>query len=313
MFDMFAQRGYLFRLVRSRMLLVLAGILLIAVAACSSSDDPIISEERDPNFPYFFAQVITTDMAVGKSRISFGIRSAEGMPIRTEEATVRSYFLVPNEDTRVLKSTVLAHFVPWPTNVAGIFEAILDFDLVGNWQLEVDFISPDGTAETAKSAFSVKEVSSTPPIGAPAPATVTPTAGDVEDLSHISSSPEPDPDLYQLSIHEALQQDKPLVVVFATPAFCVSATCGPQVVELAKVKDQYADQANFIHVEVFKDPHLIGGDQRPGLDDTVPAVTEWGLPTEPWTFVIDAQGLLRAKYEQFTPSDVIEAALLEAF
>ena len=65
-------------------------------------------------------------------------------------------------------------------------------------------------------------------------------------------------------------------------------------------------------MEVFKDPHLIGAHQRPGLDDTVPAVTEWGLPTEPWTFVIDAQGFLRAKYEQFTPSNVIEAALLEA-
>jgi len=45
--------------------------------------------------------------------------------------------------------------------------------------------------------------------------------------------------------------------------------------------------------------------------DRVPAVDEWGLPTEPWTFIIDSQGLVQAKFEQFTTADVIEAKLLE--
>jgi len=40
-------------------------------------------------------------------------------------------------------------------------------------------------------------------------------------------------------------------------------------------------------------------------------VDEWGLPTEPWTFVIDSQGLVQAKFEQFTTADQIEAKLLE--
>jgi peroxiredoxin len=40
-------------------------------------------------------------------------------------------------------------------------------------------------------------------------------------------------------------------------------------------------------------------------------VEEWGLPTEPWTFVLDKEGRVHAKFEQFTPAEEIEAALLE--
>ena len=43
----------------------------------------------------------------------------------------------------------------------------------------------------------------------------------------------------------------------------------------------------------------------------VPAVAEWGLPTEPWTFIVDSEGLIRAKFEQFTPEEVLEEALEE--
>ena len=101
---------------------------------------------------------------------------------------------------------------------------------------------------------------------------------------------------------------KPLIVVFATPAFCLSATCGPIVSELTSVKDKYAGRANFIHVEVVKDPHLL--DDGRSSAEWVDTVREWGLPTEPWTFLVDAQGLVRAKFEQFTPAAVMEAALV---
>ena len=41
----------------------------------------------------------------------------------------------------------------------------------------------------------------------------------------------------------------------------------------------------------------------------VATVEEWGLPTEPWTFVVDREGRVQAKFEQFTPAEEIEAAL----
>ena len=134
---------------------------------------------------------------------------------------------------------------------------------------------------------------------------------DISDLATITSANPPDPDLYRLSVDEALESGKPLVLVFSTPAFCVSATCGPQVEVVSQVKEKYQDRANFIHVEVFKDPHLIEGG-RP-VAGTVAAVTEWNLPSEPWTFVIDQEGRVRAKFEQFTTAQEIEAALLDVF
>ena len=190
-----------------------------------------------------------------------------------------------------------------------MFVAEFDLDVAGAYEIDIDFTSNDGTPIFAQTSFIVKEEPSTPAIGSPAPASVTHTAAGTDDISHITSSPEPDLDLYELSVHEALEQDKPLVIVFATPAFCVSATCGPQVGELSKIKERVGDRANYIHVEVFEDPHLIEGDRPTG--GLVPAVDEWGLPTEPWTFIIDSQGLVQAKFEQFTTAEEIEAKLLE--
>ena len=89
----------------------------------------------------------------------------------------------------------------------------------------------------------------------------------------------------------------------------MSATCGPQVGELTKVKESVGDRANYIHIEVFENPHLMEGARADS--DLVAAVNEWGLPTEPWTFVIDSQGLVRGKFEQFTTAAEIEAKLLE--
>ena len=37
----------------------------------------------------------------------------------------------------------------------------------------------------------------------------------------------------------------------------------------------------------------------------------WNLATEPWTVIIDDEGRVRAKFEQFTTAEEIEAALLD--
>ena len=140
-----------------------------------------------------------------------------------------------------------------------------------------------------------------------------PTLAGVENLATITSSPvpdpDPDPDLYRLSIDQALEAGKPLVVVFATPAYCKTATCGPQVQVVSQLKERFQDQANFIHVEVFENPQLIEGGRPTG--GFVPAVEEWNLPTEPWTFVVDRAGRVQAKFEAFTTEEELEDALDE--
>ncbi len=60
---------------------------------------------------------------------------------------------------------------------------------------------------------------------------------------------------------------------------------------------------NFVHVE----PYDL--DKVPDELERVPAVTAWGLPSEPWVFVTDSRGSLVAKYEISVPPRVLKALL----
>jgi hypothetical protein len=56
-----------------------------------------------------------------------------------------------------------------------------------------------------------------------------------------------------------------------------------------QVKDQYGDEAAFIHMEIFND-----NDPGKGVR---PQVRAFSLPSEPWLFAIDRQGVIRAEVE----------------
>jgi len=124
-----------------------------------------------------------------------------------------------------------------------------------------------------------------------------------------------DPAFYRLSVRDAIAAGMPFVVVFATPAFCTSRTCGPAL-ELAKsVAPDYAGRVNFVHVEPYE-LESVGGHVQLRTDASgsrilVPAVEEWGIPSEPYVFVVDADGNVAAKFEG--PADTTElVAALDA-
>ena len=289
----------------------LLATLVLASAGCASP-----APTSPPENPQFSAILASQDLGVGLNRVAFGLIDLNGMPVRTDEAQVLAVYFPPGEDQGQARDSAVARFMRWPPpGERGIFIAYLTFDVAaagtgpqdGLWELQITTTTKEGVRVSVRTALRIAEKSSTPSIGELAPASVTLTSAGGVDLSTITSAFNPDPDLYRLSIHQALLEKKPLVVVFATPAFCVSATCGPQVEMLSQIKERYRDQANFIHVEVFVDPHLIQG-RNPG-GGVVAAVEEWGMPTEPWTFVVDREGRVRAKFEQFTTVEEIEAAL----
>jgi hypothetical protein len=299
---------------------VFAAISLLFVLACTTTapgQEPPTPTVLTLGGPDYSVILVTSDLAVGTNRVSFGLIDRDGMPVRTAQAQVQSVYLPPGQDGGEIRQTATAQFQQWPPGERGVYVTTLDFDLPGEateanpgfWGLQVTTTTEAGVVVEAQTAARVAEQSSTPGIGDPAPRSVTPTVRDTDDLSTISSSEIPDPDLYQLSVDQALDSDKPLVVVFASPAFCVSATCGPQVNLVGQVKERHQNEANFIHVEVFVNPHLIEEGRPTG--GWSPVIDEWGMLSEPWTFVIDSKGLVRAKFEQFTPAEEIEAALLE--
>jgi len=80
------------------------------------------------------------------------------------------------------------------------------------------------------------------------------------------------------------------VVSFATPLYCQSRTCGPVVDVVSAVRKKLEGRGvRFVHVEIFE-----GNDPAKGVNRWV---DEWKLPTEPFTFVVDRTGVVRAKLE----------------
>lgn len=284
-------------------------ILACAPAAPAATPTPL------PGGPDVGVIIITTDLAVGNHRVVFGLVDRDGFPVRpppaaegqSPQAQVRALLLSQGQPAGEVRATATAQFMRWPAGEQGIYTMRLDLDRAGFWQLEVTALRADGSQVVASGAFQVKPKTDAPAAGDPAPRSKTPTAAQVAELATITSANPPDPDLYRLSIDQALDAGKPLVVSFASPAFCVSATCGPQVQIISQLKEKYRDQANFIHIEVFQDPHLLKGGRLEGKP--VPSVLEWRLPSEPWTFVIDRNGIVQDRFEQFTNFEELEAAL----
>lgn len=62
----------------------------------------------------------------------------------------------------------------------------------------------------------------------------------------------------------------------------------------------YGKQVVFIHQEIWQ----AGSPQK-----FFPTVEEWNLRTEPWIFVVDGQGTIRAKFEGLTTRRELEAAV----
>jgi hypothetical protein len=127
-------------------------------------------------------------------------------------------------------------------------------------------------------------------------------------LGQICTRTPPDP-MHYISLDRALGNGKPTVVVFSTPALCESQLCGPVTDEVLLLFQKYGpEKANFVHVEEF----LPGADLKPPTPTfahRAPAFKAWGLETEPWVFVIDSKGVIRARFQYEAVAPAIESAL----
>ena len=277
---------------------------------------------RQPLDPGFRFVLVSQEVAVEQARFTFVLLDHSEHAI--EDARVSVDFLPPGDHPappvanavyrRIVLDDVRMSASEWyeaDVEVRGIYA--IDhppFDRPGEWELRISILHGDSESPVEIDAVvQVLEESSTPRLGERVSPIEHRTAADVADLTEISTSPDPLPEMYQTSVAEALAEGQPFLVVFATPAFCQSRICGPVVDTVASLIPDYGEDIAFIHIEPY-DLDLIRGGGK--FEPSVQAKA-WGLPSEPWVFLVDASGRLTAKFEGIVTleelEEVIKAAL----
>jgi hypothetical protein len=136
------------------------------------------------------------------------------------------------------------------------------------------------------------------------------TLADVANVRELTTGSFYDDELYRYSIADALQRKRPLIVVFASPAFCTNAVCGPQVEVVSDLRKRYEDEADFIHVDLYENPVEIQGDLAKAVE--TPVLREWGLVSQEWTYVVGSNGVVSARFENFVGEQELSSAIREA-
>jgi hypothetical protein len=290
-------------------------VLIFAVAGCGSADSapsgrPLSSSGsidalwQAPGEDVGLIQG-TGDYAPGQIRVSFLVVRGNGRVV--ERPRARVWLAKGRKAKPFLEATARLE----PIGVPGGAKA--DFGVEGLYVAHVRVPKPGkywllaapvgGTPIQGLGNLIVKSKEKSPAVGDRAIASRTPTirstGGNLEELT---TSTKPSPPLYRYSIAETLAARKPFVVTFATPKFCSSRTCGPTVDVVDHVRRQTADKdIRFLHVEIFE-----GNDPSKGVNRWV---KEWGLPSEPWVFVVGADGRIKAKFEGSVSVRELTAAL----
>jgi hypothetical protein len=169
-----------------------------------------------------------------------------------------------------------------------VYSAQIDFPSNGEWRVAAVIKEDEETTAKLLPSAEVGEFSSIPRPGQPAPRISTPTAEDVGgELSKITTRIPPDT-LNKVDYAEALGKE-PILLLFATPEFCQSRVCGPVVDVAEQAEREFGAKAAFIHMEIYNE-----NDPGKGVR---PQVRAFHLPTEPWLFAIDREGVVSAAIE----------------
>lgn len=297
-----------------------AGVVAVGLlSVCFAERDRAAAQLAPPASDGLQILLTTSELVAGANRLGFGLLK-DGLLIADARVVVRVYALqgddarlVSEEPAHYHKLEVIEqgkriHIHPDgsphdhgdASDVQGIYVAQVTFPRAGTWGLEILAQPAAGPVESARLSVGVLASSVAPMVGAPAPRSRNLVASDVRDLKQIDSSDPPDPRLHQTRIADSIAQGKPQVIVFATPRYCTSRVCGPVVDIVRTLIPSYGDRVAFVHQEIWES----GSPQK-----FSPTVEEWNLRSEPWIFVVDGTGVVRARFEGLTTRRELEAAL----
>jgi hypothetical protein len=301
--------------------------LALAALAAACTGDPASTGNTEPSeaaveATTFVVEVASSDLFAGEpQRVNVGVLTS------TPEGGVRlvtggeiDVTFAPFEGGRGTPVDGAGRFLPAPgadlaserptlsapADARGVYEVTdVSFDEPGVWEATATFeVDGAGPFEVASTPFNVLEEPAYPAPGERALKTENLTIDSKAPPAAIDSGAAttgeiPDPELHRWTIADALEQGRPIVALFATPAYCESILCGPVTSAVQDLAAEYDDEAVFVHVEIWrKNPTVLNE-----------AAADWLYRnenlTEPWLYVIDDEGIIVDRWSPlFDPEEV---------
>jgi len=267
------------------------------------------------------------DSALGIEVVSTSVWAGAASPVilslavdggRLADTDIRPTAQLVSETGERVGQPVAAVPVRPPAMDTVSYVATVPIPTPGAWRLEVS-ATVDGAARTGSVGLDALEPGATAALGAPAPAARTPTLGDVGGVvKAVTTDPTPDLRLSERSTVDALAEGRPFVLVVDSTRFKVSPACGQAIVMARFALDRWRDVA-FIHLEPYRytlvsdTPVIDGSLEDPTLTDPAAAWgvggAPWGPKSMPWVFVVDGDGIVRAKYQGVMGSTDVDVIL----
>jgi hypothetical protein len=308
-----------------RFLVAVLGFALLA-NACGGSGDASGTSPSGSSPISLSLEVASSDLAVGAPQhFELGIFSSDGQGVKLLAFGQMSFafsFLgdgsgSPVPGPKATGTYVAAFGTPQsgpapaftdPNDARGVYQANVEFDQAGTWQVDATIELPGIGTRTLSTPFVVSEKHSLPAPGDRAQRTENLTIDSkgappaAIDSRALDGAPVPDPELHSTTIADALAQHRPILVIFSTPTFCVSLMCGPETDGLEDLAKRYPERAVFIHVEIWRNYQKSVVNKAAA--DWV-CCNETGDLTEPWLFLIGSDGVIKDRWGPlFDPDEV---------
>jgi hypothetical protein len=247
----------------------------------------------------------TGDYAVGPVRVTFLVIDSKSRSIERPHARV---WVGPSLDappTTTTQAALEPIGIPGKSEsatggVTRIYVARFTLSKPGKYTLVAQ---PDGAKIQGIANLDVRRHPQAPAVGDKAIPSRTPTLASADgDVASLTTADPPDLSLLHYSVADSVKAHAPFVLVFATPKFCTSRTCGPVVDVAQAVQRRFAGSGvRFIHVEVYTDNNPAQGFNR--------WFREWRLPSEPWVFLVGRDGRIKARFEGSVSDAELSAAV----
>lgn len=258
-------------------------VAVVFLCGCASAGPATTSAPGQDQAGPSLVVVVASDVFVeGQPRVPFVLFDGDKAFSGAQSIQVTAYDLSGSTPTPVWTGDAVAY----PDYEIPYWVVYPALPHPGYWGIATKIELTDGARTSGEFAIEVVAHAASPGVGDPALATHNRTLSTEPDIRKLSSDADPNLGLYQMTVAEALKTGLPTIVTFATPGYCTSQLCAPVVNSVKAAAQELAGKANFIHIEVYKtfDP-LVYADE----------MGEWGLTSEPWTFVIDRQGTITAR------------------